>query len=127
MDVQPEISTLERDEFFDTTIIPDEGGVITNTIRVPVKFQRRASTVVIVRDKQTIAIGGLRTREDTESIRKIPVLGDIPILGIPFRNLNKSRDKRELVIFITPHIVSPSVSSAEASRLGRRELSKEGE
>lgn len=114
MDIRPEVSTLIREEFFNTTIIPDEGGAITNTIRVPVKSQNRATTKVMVRDNQTIAIGGLRTHEDTESIRKVPILGDIPVLGIPFRNLNQARDKRELIIFITPHITSPAVSSPEA-------------
>jgi type II secretory pathway component GspD/PulD (secretin) len=106
MEIAPEISRLVREEIFETTIIPDEGGVITNKIRVPVKAQSRATTKVMVRDNQTIVIGGLRTREDTELVRKVPLLGDIPVLGIPFRNLNQGREKRELVIFITPHITN---------------------
>lgn len=114
MEIAPEISKLVREEIFETTIIPDEGGVITNRIRVPVKAQSRATTMVMVHDNQTIVIGGLRTREDIESIRKVPLLGDIPILGIPFRNLNQGRDKRELVIFITPHITDPRGSMQEA-------------
>ncbi|MBI5118721.1 type II secretion system protein GspD [Candidatus Poribacteria bacterium] len=117
MEIRPEISTLAREESFNTTIIPDEGGAITNTIRVPVKSQSRANTVVMVRDGQTIAIGGLRTHENTEAIRKVPLLGDIPVLGVPFRNLNQDREKRELIIFITPHITNPSVSSPEVSQL----------
>jgi type II secretory pathway component GspD/PulD (secretin) len=121
MDIRPEVSTLVREEFFETTIIPDEGGAITNRIRVPVKAQNRASTMVMVRDGQTIAVGGLRTHQDNESIRKVPLLGDIPILGIPFRNLNQARDKRELIIFITPHITPASASSAEADKLGLME------
>jgi len=116
MEIQPEISRLVREEFFETTIIPEEGGVITNRIRVPVKAQSRATTKVMVRDKQTIVIGGLKTREDFESTRKVPVLADIPILGIPFRNLNQAHDDRELVIFITPHI-SNGFTSAEAREL----------
>ncbi len=117
MEIRPEISTLAREETFSTTIIPDEGGAITNTVRVPVKSQSRATTAVMVRDRQTIAIGGLRTYEDTESIRKVPLLGDIPVLGIPFRNLNQDREKRELIIFITPHITNPAVSSPESIQL----------
>jgi type II secretory pathway component GspD/PulD (secretin) len=106
MEIQPEISRLVRQEIFETTIIPDEGGIITNRTKVPVKAQSRATTYVMVRDRQTIVIGGLRTQEDLESARKVPLLADIPILGIPFRNLNQSHDKRELVIFITPYITS---------------------
>jgi general secretion pathway protein D len=117
LNIKPEVSTLERDEFFETTVIPDEGGAITNRIRVPVKTQNRAETVVTVRDNHTIAIGGLRTSSDTESVRKVPILGDIPILGIPFRNLNQGKDDRELIIFITPHIVPGDVSSPEARLL----------
>jgi protein transport protein HofQ len=71
----------------------------------------------MVRDGQTIAIGGLRTSDDTEIVRKVPILGDIPILGIPFRNLNQSKESRELIIFITPHIISPDVSSPQAKML----------
>jgi len=127
MDIRPEISTLVREEFFDTTIIPDEGGAITNSIRVPVKSQSRATTMVMVRDNQTIAIGGLRTHEDTEEIRKVPLLGDIPVLGIPFRNLNQSRDNRELVIFITPHITSGAVSSPEANSLRQIDVPEKAE
>ena len=117
LEVRPEVSTLAREEFFDTTIIPDEGGAITNRIRVPVKAQSKANTTIMVRDNQTIAIGGLRSSVDTESIRKVPILGDIPLLGIPFRNLNQGKDDRELIIFITPHIISPDVSSPEAGLL----------
>lgn len=117
LEIQPEISTLAREEFFNTTIIPNEGGAITNTIRVPVKAQSRANTTIMVRDQQTIAIGGLRSSADTETVRKVPILGDIPILGIPFRNLNTSKDHRELIIFITPRIVPGDVSSPEARLL----------
>jgi type II secretory pathway component GspD/PulD (secretin) len=81
----------------------------------------------MIRDNQTIAIGGLRTRDDIESIRKVPILGDIPILGIPFRNVNKSNDARELIIFITPHIISPDVSSPEAEKLEQDRNSGEPE
>jgi type II secretory pathway component GspD/PulD (secretin) len=119
LEIRPEISSLEREEFFETTIIPNEGGAITNRIRVPVKKQSRANTTVMVRDKQTIAVGGLRSSQDTETVRKVPILGDIPILGLPFRNLNKSKDQRELIIFITPHIISADVSSPEAKLLPR--------
>jgi type II secretory pathway component GspD/PulD (secretin) len=127
MEVRPEVSTLVREEFFETTVIPDEGGAIINSIRVPVKSQNRASTVIKVRDRQTIAIGGLRTREEIEVIRKVPILGDIPILGLPFRNLHKGREKRELIIFITPHIVSGEDSSIEAAKLSRADFAEDKE
>lgn len=127
MEIRAKISSLVGEEFFDTTIIPDEGGAITSRIRVPVEAESVADTVVKVRSDQTIAIGGLGSREEVEAIRKVPILGDIPILGIPFRNLNQSKDTRELIIFITPHIISPDVSSPKARRLERAEASEEKE
>ena len=80
-------------------------------------YQNLMMGAFLQRDRQTIAIGGLRTHDNTESIRKVPILGDIPILGIPFRNLNQGRDKRELIIFITPSIISGGISSPEAGLL----------
>ena len=127
MEVRAKISSLVGEEFFETTIIPDEGGAVTNTIRVPVESESVADTTVMVRTGQTIAIGGLGSREEVESISKVPFLGDIPILGIPFRNLSQSKETRELIIFITPHIISPDVSSPEAQMLERSESSEEQE
>lgn len=117
LEVKQEVSTLQGEEFFDTTIIPDEGGVLTSRIRVPVKSQNRAATKVMVRDGQTIAIGGLKTSDDMEVVRKVPILGDIPILGVLFRSQSKSKGARELIIFITPHIISPDVSSPQVGML----------
>ncbi len=127
MEIRAKISSLVGEEFFETTVIPDEGGAVTNTIRVPVESESVADTTVKVRNDQTIAIGGLGSRKESESISKVPILGDIPILGIPFRNLNQSKDTRELIIFITPHIISPDVSSPEAKMLERAETSEEQE
>jgi type II secretory pathway component GspD/PulD (secretin) len=117
MEVRAKISTLAGEALFETTLIPDEGGALVNTLRVPIEAESVADTVVMVRSGQTIAIGGLGSRKEMESISKVPILGDIPILGIPFRNLNQSRDTRELIIFITPHIISPDVSSPESKML----------
>ena len=127
MEIKAKISSLVGEEFFETTVIPNEGGAITNTIRVPVESESVADTTVKVRNDQTIAIGGLGSREEVESIRKVPVLGNIPILGIPFLNLNQSKDTRELIIFITPRIISPDVSSPEVEMLGRAETGEEAE
>ena len=76
---------------------------------------------MIVDDGGTIVLGGLIDEDVQESESKVPLLGDIPILGIPFRNVNKSNDTRELIIFITPHIISPDVSSPEVDLLHQTE------
>ncbi|MDT8287150.1 MAG: type IV pilus secretin PilQ [Elusimicrobiales bacterium] len=66
---------------------------------------RSADTNVIVRDGETIVIGGLISDTQAESVFKVPLLGDIPILGYLFRKKSVTRDRRELLIFVTPRII----------------------
>ena len=68
-------------------------------------LKRSAKTTVTVRDGDTIAIGGLIQTDDIRSVKKIPVLGDIPILGLIFRRSSVDKTDNELMIFITPHLV----------------------
>lgn len=65
---------------------------------------RSADTRVAVRDGQTIVIGGLIEDKLTDTIRKIPLLGDIPIAGHLFKRTIKEKSKTELLIFLTPHV-----------------------
>ena len=69
---------------------------------------RSTKSVVRIRDNQTVLIGGLIRNEFTQVVKKIPILGDIPIVGALFRHKGGDNDKnkeRELIVFITPHIV----------------------
>jgi general secretion pathway protein D len=95
MIVAPEISTLT-----------DQTVPISNTVSAPVIAKRSAETVVVTPNAQTVVIGGLMETQHTETIRKIPLLGDIPYLGFPFRRTIKSDVKKELLIFLTPYIVN---------------------
>jgi general secretion pathway protein D len=58
-----------------------------------------------MRDNTTVVIGGLIQNERNKTQRKVPLLGDIPILGLPFRGVFDNKRRTELVIFITPTIV----------------------
>lgn len=74
---------------------------------------RGASTVVRVKNGETAVIGGLLEKNDTTTHRKIPLLGDLPLLGAPFRSTSDTGADRELIVFITPHIVQdPSIPQA---------------
>lgn len=73
---------------------------------------RSAKTTVTIRDGETIIIGGLINTEDSKSLRKVPFLGDIPFLGNIFRKRNDSSTDKELIIFITPHLVKGRVKTA---------------
>ncbi|MCX5797279.1 MAG: type IV pilus secretin PilQ [Elusimicrobia bacterium] len=67
---------------------------------------RQAQTTVLIRDGETIVIGGLISDRLEDRISKIPLLGDIPILGWLFRSKHKARTRTELLIFVTPKILA---------------------
>src|SRR6185295_19169209 len=71
----------------------------------PTTSNRSAKTTVLVKNSQTVTIGGLISDRQSDSVTKVPVLGDIPLLGWLFKSKNKSKTKTRLIIFITPHII----------------------
>ena len=73
--------------------------------------ERSAETVITLGSGQTMAIGGLLSSEDVKSMTKIPLLGDIPILGRLFRDISESHTEKELLIFITPTLVDNSTDT----------------
>lgn len=86
--------------------------------------RRETTTQLIVKDKQTVVISGILRSEDTEITRKIPILGDIPLLGAIFRSKEKTKENTELLIFITPIVVentdaSDGVNAPYRERLDR--------
>ncbi len=95
MDLHPEVSDLSTG----STV---QGGVIINT--------SEADTRVMVDDGQTAVIGGLIRTNDTHERRGVPLLKDVPLLGMLFRSDNVTRQNRELIIFVTPRIVTSLAS-----------------
>lgn len=78
----------------------------TTAGKIPGLVSRKASTVLSVPDGQTMAIGGLMNSDESKVVSKVPLLGDIPVIGEFFKHTSKSKDKRELMILITPTIVT---------------------
>jgi type IV pilus secretin PilQ/predicted competence protein len=73
---------------------------------VPSINKRRTETEVLVKEGDTLVVGGITQRTDTETVRKVPVLGDIPVFGWLFKSkLTQTQPNRELVIFVTPSLV----------------------
>ena len=93
--VHAEVSTLDYGH-----------AVVENNFSIPALASREADAVINVRSGATMAIGGLLNSEDSKTISKIPLLGDLPIIGQFFRHTSKTRDNRELLILITPTLVS---------------------
>lgn len=113
MILSPEISTVSS----------TESVTISTGVQAPVIDKRSADTVVVTPDAQTVVIGGLIANLKTESVSKIPVLGDLPLLGFAFRSKTKKETKTELLIFLTPHIVQvptqlAKLSAAEQEKVG---------
>jgi type IV pilus secretin PilQ/predicted competence protein len=91
------------------TVEDNSAGDVVNAgggAAVPVINKRRAETEVLVKEGDTLVIGGITQRTETESERKVPLFGDIPILGWLFKTrLTQTNPNRELVIFVTPSII----------------------
>ncbi|MDI9641105.1 secretin N-terminal domain-containing protein [Kamptonema cortianum] len=87
----------------------------------PIVNQRQASTTVSVRDGETIVLGGIMRSQITSKVKKLPLLGDIPILGELFKSREKQNVKTELLVFLTPKIVG---SDEDGKRLREQQQSQ---
>ncbi|OGX06778.1 MAG: hypothetical protein A3G87_04335 [Omnitrophica bacterium RIFCSPLOWO2_12_FULL_50_11] len=81
--------------------------------QVPIVATQSLETTVIVKSGETLVVGGLIKDTESKTLRKLPLLGDVPVLGALFRSNTVDFHKTELVIFLTPYIVSGDVSSRE--------------
>lgn len=72
----------------------------------PSILRRQASTKLLVQDGHTAVIGGIYTRNTSSAVHQVPFFGDLPILGILFKNNSKRDDRTEMLIFLTPRIVN---------------------
>jgi len=95
MIVAPQISSID----------PTLSEPISANVSAPVINVRKADTVVVTPNGQTVIIGGLMENDKSVVDTKIPFLGDIPLLGVLFKRHQKSDASKELIIFLTPHIV----------------------
>jgi general secretion pathway protein D len=104
VDIKPNIS-LSNYVTLTLTIASDSLGPVVAETGVPVINKRKTKQIVTVKTGQTIVVSGLVQTAQTETFRKVPLLGDIPILGWLFRNSSITNKKKSLMIFLTPHVV----------------------
>lgn len=95
-----------------------EGWINTSIGDVPQIATREVNTAVLIDDGQTVVIGGVYEFSDRASLSKVPFLGDIPVLGNLFKKRGRSKDKAELLIFVTPKIMRVA-QTAGAERVRR--------
>ena len=114
MIVAPQISSVS-----DSTVNIASGSGTNNagSVAAPIINTRSADTVVVVPDGQTVVIGGLMSNQKIKTEEKVPILGDIPLLGLLFKHKKTDNEKRELLIFMTPYIVKhPTELAAHTER-----------
>lgn len=105
--IEPEISLLSK-----------ETTQISESFESPIITRRRANTTVTVKDGQTVVIGGLIQDRFERLDKKIPFLGDIPLLGALFTTRSEQIQKTELLIVLTPHVVrSPEAARDRSQRM----------
>lgn len=88
----------------------------------PTTLKRTVNTTVIVNDKNTIVIGGLIDDSFSESENKIPCLGDIPGLGWLFKSMSRGREKTDLYVFLTPHVIENADEATELYQKKKNEI-----
>ncbi len=106
LEVTPQITPDEhvimdldvRQDEVDSTFTTTAGGV-------PVIGTRHVETQVLVDNGQTVVLGGIHEETNGNSVTKVPVLGDVPIIGNLFKVKGKTKNQRELLIFVTPKIL----------------------
>jgi pilus assembly protein CpaC len=94
--VAPEVSSIDP-----------SASVVINGLAVPGLLTRRAKTTVELRDGESFAIAGLLRNDFRDTVRQVPVLGSVPIIGTLFRSTGFQKDESELVIIVTPRLVKP--------------------
>jgi general secretion pathway protein D len=112
LDIYQEISALKQ-----------ESTIVVLTVG-PTTTKRSTKTSVVVKDNQTVVIGGLMEEREEENITKVPLLGDIPLLGWLFKNKSVQKKKTNLLVFLTPHIVKEAEYLSKLTASKRNEYAK---
>jgi len=117
LEVKPHVT---RDGMLRLHIMPQFGVKVSDVTvgggTVPVVDTRSVDTIALVKDNQTVVLGGLRKKDVTRQVNKIPLLGDLPILGALFRFEGEDTTNSELVVFITPRIIEQPIMSPDELR-----------
>jgi general secretion pathway protein D len=112
---------VKLDIYQEISSVKDVSENILTTVG-PTTTKRATKTSVVVKDSQTVVIGGLMQESDEETVQKVPVLGDIPIIGLIFKHKSISKSKTNLLVFLTPHIVKDSSQLAKITHEKHRKF-----
>ena len=99
--VAPEVSSIDP-----------TASIVVNNLTIPGLQTRRAKTTIELRDGESFALAGLLRRDFQDTIRQLPILGSLPIIGTLFRSTGFQKEETELVIIVTPRLVRPVRAAA---------------
>jgi pilus assembly protein CpaC len=116
MEVAPEVSSIDP-----------SASIVINNLTIPGLQTRRAKSVVEMRDGESFALAGLIRKDFQETIRQVPLLGSIPIIGALFRSTGFQHEETELVIIVTPRLVRPVPATAMKVPTDRVQPPREGD
>ena len=116
--------TINSDSMIIMAIRPEVSSVTGYSDNIPIVEKAETSTTVMVKDGVTVLIGGLVREEMRESIRGVPILSRIPILGMLFRSKTSQKVKSEMAILITPYIIDGGITTPEAQEKAATEVFK---
>jgi general secretion pathway protein D len=116
LDIYQEISNvIEEAEAQAVAILTNVG---------PTTTKRSTKTTVVVKDDQTVVISGLMEEKEAESVTRVPLLHRIPLLGWLFKYRTHKKEKTNLLVFITPHVIEDAEGLAEITEQKKREFAK---
>jgi len=122
LEVKPRINASDIVVLEVTQEVSDVVPTTTSGIDSPTIQQRRFTSTVQVRDKGTVALGGLIRETYTDNSSGVPILKDIPLIGNAFRSRNVTKRRTELIVFLTPHIIRTENDEQVAFRHLRRKM-----
>ena len=128
LDIEPVVDQMDKitsKVHAEVSSLDYSHGGTQNGFTIPALSTREAEAVIHVSNGMSMVIGGLLNSEDTKTVTKIPLLGNIPILGEFFKHTSRTRDKRELIILITPVLVGEDTLAPMSDRM--KEVFNEGQ
>ncbi len=114
LDITPSVTP---DGGINVALHPVVNSLIGTNAGVPEISTRDTQTAVHLQDNETLVIGGLIQENETRTTTKLPLLGDIPLVGRIFRNDNVQGQRNELIIVVTPHIIKPGMAGLPGPKL----------
>lgn len=122
--ITPQITegdNVKLDIYQEISSVKNQSDALTVSVG-PTITKRSTKTSVVVKDNQTVVIGGLMQENDEEQITKMPFLGDIPLLGYLFKTKNTTKNKTNLIVFLNPHIIKEADRLAEITKYKQKEF-----